>query len=154
MPNAAARTEAGKFNNRTIIALFAIPFLLVGLGIATTFDWFPGPQYGIAWLALALAGVGVISFVAVYTDDGDVRTAIATSFVLTYFAVIFAGALNDTFEEKVTSGYAKDLLDSFKDLVALVVTFYITGKTVEKTSEKVAKARAAGPQQDLPDGPT
>jgi hypothetical protein len=136
----------GNYKWHNLLMLAGVPFVLLALGVASTvLDFFPGPDGGLHWMVACLGAIAIFTFVALYNDSGDIRTAIAASVMVAYFASLFVVALLPHASEAVKEGGAKTALDGFQNLVVIVVGFYITGKTVESVAETRKPKTAAPP---------
>jgi hypothetical protein len=133
---AARDASTGNWRLATVLTVGVLNVAILGIGIWSTFDSFPGGDIDLAGLALALAAIAMVTFLGFYNDSGDIRTAIAATFIFVYFATL-AASLNNAVEDKLNAGFAKDMFTNLTTLVGVVVTFYITGKTVEATAEIV-----------------
>jgi hypothetical protein len=141
----------GNYQWDTLLMLAGVPVVLLAIGVASTvLDFFPGPDGGLHWMVACLGAIAIWTFVALYNDSGDIRTAIAASVMVAYFASLFVVALLPHASEAVSSGGAKTALDGFQNLVVIVVGFYITGKTVESVVDGRKPKAVADPPDVTP----
>lgn len=106
----------------------------------------------VPWQPVAAIGVVVIaiaSFGGFYLATGTMRIAIGASFILTYVVLLSFAISIDQFG---TSDASTPFLDSYKDVVKVVVGFYFTSEaavaatkvvTANRTDGDAATARAA-----------
>ncbi len=145
---AARAAGTGQFRWVTVACIGLLNIVLLAVGVWSTLTRFPMKDLGLAGLAVSLAAIGIVTFLAFYNDSADIRTAIAGSFVVVYFAVLTV-SLNKQVSEKIDTGGAKMLFDNFTTLVGVIVSFYITGKTIEKVAARAAvDAAASGSRVD------
>lgn len=148
-PVAARNITTGRPQWVTIGLVGILNIAIIILAICMTFEEFPGPQT-IAGIAAALTAMPIITFLALFKDSGDIRTAIAGSFVILYFAFMAAG-LNSLISERLDVGFGRTMFDSVNTLVGVIVGFYITGKTVERATESIAASRSSHSTTVVPD---
>ena len=134
MGSATDRTAArdhlsGSFNWRTFAPLLLVNLVIISAGVATTFLW---PRIGVAGYAVALMAVGIFTFLMLFVDNGDIRSALTASFVFVYLALLATGSLNKTVADKMSEGFGKTIFDNFNTLVGVIIGFYFGGKALEK----------------------
>ena len=139
----SAEALRGRLNTVRWLGGIVVVFLL--LGIVSSYSLGPisigflriGPiLIGRGGLALALAAIGIVTFLGFYYRDGDLRTAIAASSFLLYFA-LFALMLNESVKNALDNDVAKQMLSSLYAILVAVVGFYFGAKA----AESIAKIR-------------
>jgi len=137
-PASAPRYPArgGSFKTSAIILVVANVSLLTA-GVASSF-WFFGQNIGIAGLSVALPAAGLCTFVVLFTDHRDIRTAVMGTFTVLYLGFVsatfnsdFAAIMNDR------EGMGRHVYDSFNTFMLVMLGFYFSGKA----AEMVARAR-------------
>jgi hypothetical protein len=131
---AAIDRSSGKINWKIFVALLIGNLALVSVGVLSTF-WRP---VGVAGMAGALVAIGIFTYVMLYADSRDIRSALTAAFVFVYLAVM-GMSFHSTFAEKMSVGFGKIMFDDFSTLVNVIVGFYFAGKALEKTAEKLHK---------------
>lgn len=141
----SARNDDGSFRTPAAILLVAVNIVLLMAGVASSY-WFFGANVGVAGLAVALPATSLYTFVALFADRRDIRTAVMGAFVVLYFGFVSATFNNDVLTMMNNQdGFGRHVYDSFNTFMLVMLGFYFTGKTVEK----VATTRAAV-QQNSP----
>src|SRR4051794_35508285 len=133
----AARQPDGTFNRSTTLLLIVGNLILFGIGIGTTFI----TKVHLAGLAASLTAIAILTFVVLYKDSDDIRTALAGSFMFLYFAIV-GSSLNGSVSAKLNEAGAKDVWTSFNTIVGVVIAFYFTGKSVEIVSKRAREVAA------------
>jgi hypothetical protein len=135
-PRYPARAKGGSFKTSAIILVVANVSLLAA-GVASSF-WFFGQNIGIAGLSVALPAAGLCTFVVLFTDHRDIRTAVMGTFTVLYLGFVsatfnsdFAAIMNDR------DGMGRHVYDSFNTFMLVMLGFYFSGKA----AEMVARAR-------------
>lgn len=136
MPRFPARTGGGSFRTSAIILVVANIGLLAA-GVASSF-WFFGANIGIAGMSVALPAAGLCTFIVLFTDHGDIRTAVMGTFTVLYLGFVSA-TFNSDFAKIMADrdGMGRHVYDSFNTFMLVMLGFYFSGKAVEM----VAKTR-------------
>jgi hypothetical protein len=138
-----ARRGSGTFVTSTIV-LGVVNVLLLAAGVASSF-WFFGANIGIAGLSVALPAAGLCTFLVLFTDHRDIRTA-----VMGTFTVLYLGFVSATFNTEFVAimddrdGIGRHVYDSFNTFMLVMLGFYFSGKAVEM----VAKTRTTASETD------
>ncbi|MCD6023073.1 MAG: hypothetical protein K0R20_2783 [Actinomycetia bacterium] len=119
----------GAIRVHTFLLLLLVNLVLFVAGIASTFGGI-GRVIGVAGLAVALVAIGIFTFLMLFFDAADIRSAITATFVLVYFSLMGA-SLNDTVSDKLSAGFGERIFDSFDTLLGVIIGFYFGGKAVE-----------------------
>jgi hypothetical protein len=143
----SARKEDGGFELKPAMLLVAvnIVFLLAGVGSS---HWFFGVNIGVAGLAVALPAMSLCTFVVLFTDHKDIRTAVMGAFTVLYLGFVSATFNNDVLTMMNEDGFGRHVYDSFNTFMLVMLGFYFSGKAVEK----VATTRSASQQNSPPPG--
>jgi|SRR5215471_5354404 len=134
---AARDLSTGEIHRRTFWSLLLVNVVLVLAGIASTFPW---AHIDTAGYAAALVGIGMFTFLMLYVDTRDIRSAITASFVFVYLALIATGPFNTVISEKMSKDFGATVFTNFHTLVAVIVGFYFGGKAIENGLEKRGEA--------------
>ncbi|MFF7214988.1 hypothetical protein ACFZAU_31340 [Streptomyces sp. NPDC008238] len=155
----SGRIGDGRINWQVGLLLVVVNVLLLALGVASTF-WFFGQDIGIAGLSVALPAMSLCTFLVLFTDSRDVRTAVMSAFTVLYFGFVAASFNSEVARAMAdTSGFLDDVYGSFNTFMIVMVGFYFGGKTAEKVVEKKhtagqAPAAAPSPEPVVDDGAT
>jgi hypothetical protein len=148
----SARKENGGFRPMPAILLVAVNIALLAAGVASTF-WFFGANIGVAGLAVALPATSLCTFIVLFTDHRDIRTAVMGSFTVLYLGFVsatfnhdFVGMMSDR------DGFGRHVYDSFNTFMLVMLGFYFSGKAVEKVISGRAKMPPAPPKDRGPAG--
>jgi hypothetical protein len=131
----SARRQVGGWRVSTFWPLLLVNVILLIAGIASTFGGI-GEDIGVAGLAVALAIIGIFTFLVLFNDAADIRSAITAAFVFVYFSLMGA-SLNDTVSKKLAEGFGERIFDSFDTLMGVVIGFYFGGKALEWTAGRL-----------------
>jgi hypothetical protein len=140
------RDKDGKFVAKPAVLLVLVNVGLIAAGVASTF-WFFGANIGAAGLAVALPATSLCTFIVLFTDHRDIRTA-----VMGAFTVLYLGFVTATFNQDFLTlmgdenGFGRHVYDSFNTFMLVMLGFYFSGKAVEK----VANTKANGPAPAAP----
>ncbi|MFD3455250.1 hypothetical protein ACFWVC_24120 [Streptomyces sp. NPDC058691] len=145
----SGRKDDGRINWRVGSLLVVVNVALLALGVGSTF-WFFGQDIGIAGLSVALPAMSLCTFLVLFTDSRDVRTAVMSAFTVLYFGFVAASFNSDVARAMADkTGFLDDVYDSFNTFMIVMVGFYFGGKAAEKVVEKKAAA-ALTPEQPVP----
>lgn len=123
--------------------LFCMVFaalLHVVLWVAYVLDW----SDNVPWQPVASIGVAVIAFASFggfYVASGVMRLAIGASFILTY-VVLMTFAIS--IEDFGMSDAARPFVESYEDVLKVVVGFYFAGEAAVSATKVVTANRADG----------
>ena len=137
----SARTDDGHVRKSAIV-LVAVNIALLAAGVGSSF-WFFGADIGIAGLSVALPATSLCTFIVLFTDHRDIRTA-----VMGTFTVLYLGFVSATFNKDFVTimgdadGIGRHVYDSFNTFMLVMLGFYFSGKAVEK----VATTKRHGPR--------
>jgi hypothetical protein len=132
----SSRDEKGGFRGRTAILLVAVNIGLLVAGVASSF-WFFGANIGVAGFAVALPATSLCTFIVLFTDHRDIRTAVMGAFTVLYLGFVsatfngeFVAMMNDQ------NGFGRHVYDSFNTFMLVMLGFYFSGKAVERVMTK------------------
>ncbi|MFJ4846412.1 MULTISPECIES: hypothetical protein [unclassified Streptomyces] len=147
----SGRIGDGRINWRVGSLLVVVNVTLLALGVGSTF-WFFGQDIGIAGLSVALPAMSLCTFLVLFTDSRDVRTAVMSAFTVLYFGFVAASFNSEVARAMADkTGFLDDVYDSFNTFMIVMVGFYFGGKAAEKVVEK--KVAAALPLPGQPPAP-
>ncbi|MFF3561489.1 hypothetical protein ACFYXS_15755 [Streptomyces sp. NPDC002574] len=145
----SGRIGDGRINWRVGSLLVVVNVALLTLGVGSTF-WFFGQDIGIAGLSVALPAMSLCTFLVLFTDSRDVRTAVMSAFTVLYFGFVAASFNSEVARAMADkTGFLDDVYDSFNTFMIVMVGFYFGGKAAEKVVEKKVAA-ALAPEQPAP----
>lgn len=138
----SSRNEKGGFRPQTAILLVVVNIGLLVAGVASSF-WFFGLNIGVAGFAVVLPATSLCTFIVLFTDHRDIRTA-----VMGAFTVLYLGFVSATFNGEFVSmmndqnGFGRHVYDSFNTFMLVMLGFYFSGKAVERVMTKRSGSRA------------
>jgi hypothetical protein len=132
---AAVDRSSGKIRWKIFLALLIGNLALLSGGVLSTFLWRP---LGVAGMAGALVAIGIFTYLMLFVDSGDIRSALTAAFVFVYFSIM-GMSFHDVFAEKMSGGFGKIMFDNFATLLGVILGFYFAGKALEKAAEKLQK---------------
>lgn len=127
----SSRNENGGFRLRVAVLLVAVNIGLLVAGVASSF-WFFGTNIGAAGLAVALPATSMCTFIVLFTDHRDIRTAVMGAFTVLYLGFVSA-TFNSEFVAMMSerNGFGRHVYDSFNTFMLVMLGFYFSGKAVE-----------------------
>jgi len=139
-PDLVATRDAvgGGIRWRSALILVLGNVALFGAGIALTYV----PKVSLAGLALTIPAAALLTFVILFSDSHDIRTAITGSFVVLYLGLVSASFNRNAsrmFEQE--GSLLSELLTSFNALMLTIIGFYFGGKAIEEAAGRIAVAR-------------
>jgi hypothetical protein len=145
----SARNDDGGFRLSPAILLVVVNIVFLMAGVGSSY-WFFGANIGVAGLAVALPAMSLCTFVVLFTDHRDIRTAVMGAFTVLYLGFVSA-TFNSDFVTMMNNqnGFGRHVYDSFNTFMLVMLGFYFSGKAVEK----VATTRTAA-HQNAPRPPT
>ncbi|MCH8047930.1 MAG: hypothetical protein IID44_29905 [Planctomycetes bacterium] len=118
------------------------------------------PEIGLGPLSGALFAIAVVTFMGTLRASGDMRTAIAASFVMIYFALLAALATSAINRDQIDNPVGTELWKNFTYLVGVIIVFYFgSTATVEvidriygakRDAKSAASAKPPQPPEELP----
>lgn len=117
----------------SLVGVGALILVIFAAGVWSTFLVVGSQPVGLAGQAVALAAIGTVTFLGCYAQDHEVRTALAASMTLFFFA-LFSSAFNEKVSVALQGEPGKTQLGSVTTLLATIGAFYLAGKTVEKVA--------------------
>lgn len=142
----SSRNEQGGFRTHAAVLLVAVNIGLLVAGVGSSF-WFFGTSIGVAGLAVALPATSLCTFIVLFTDHRDIRTAVMGAFTVLYLGFVSA-TFNTEFVTMMNdqNGFGRHVYDSFNTFMLVMLGFYFGGKAVERVMTK--RPRHPGEHRD------
>ena len=124
--------------------IIAIWFVGIALG------YVPGIELGP--LSGAIFAIGAVTFMGTLRAGADMRTAIAASFVMVYFAVLAALATSGMNREQIDNAVGEQLWENFSYLVGVIVVFYFGASAAVEVTRSIhgASRKTEAAESDQP----
>lgn len=140
-------------NHKIFVYIGALNIVIWWLGISLGYI----TDIGLGPLSGALFAIGVVTFMGTLRAGGDMRTTIAASFVMIYFALLAALATSATNRAQIDTTVGTELWKNFTYLVGVIIVFYFGSTATVEVIDRIYGAKrdaksaaSAKPPEELP----